>query len=97
MVGPLPTTNELMEDQASAVLWQIIKDVLKKDGTTTVDEDGLLRRKTPADGIVQIIVPERYRRALRYHEHCLTFAGHPETRRMYNVFRKNILLAPRGL
>lgn len=80
--GPLPTTQELMEAQTSDMLCQNLKEVLKKDGKITVNEDELLCRDALTDGAVQFVVPERYRKTLLYRGHRPTFAGHPGTRRM---------------
>lgn len=82
------TAKQLMEAQASDVLCQNFKEVLRKDGRITVNEDGLLCRKVPTDEAIQILVSESFRRTLLYHEACLPLPGHPGMRQMYSVLRR---------
>lgn len=84
-VGPLPPRNKLMKAQVNDVFCQILKEVLKEDGTITVNEDGLLCREAPTKVAIQTIVPKRYSGALLYHGHCTTLARHPGKCKMYNV------------
>lgn len=70
------------------MLCQNRKEVLKNDGTTTVIEDGLLCKKALTDEAIQTVVPECYKRTILFHGLCSTFAGHPETRKMYAVRRR---------
>lgn len=87
-VGLLSAAKELMKKQANDVLCQNLNKVPRKDGTISVNGDGLLRRKSLANEAIQIIVLECYRRTLLHHRYCPTLAGHPRKRKMYVVLRK---------
>lgn len=63
-VGPLHTSEELMGAQANDVVCQNLREVLREDETIIVNEDGLLYKKVPTDGAVQINVSERYTKTL---------------------------------
>lgn len=87
-IGLLLTSMELMNAPENDPLCQKLKELLKKDGSMTVEKDGLLCRKAPTYGAIQITVPERYRRTLLYQGHCPTLAGNQGTKRTYNVLRR---------
>lgn len=58
-VGPVPTTKELSKAQTSYMLCENLEELLKEDGTMTINDAGLLCRKAPVDRTIQISVPER--------------------------------------
>lgn len=89
VVEPLPTITKQKEAQANDMLCQILKNILQKGRTFTVNGDTLLWRKVPIDGTIQIFVPECYKRTLLYHRLYLTLVGHPRTRWMYDVLRRS--------
>lgn len=86
-VRPILTTKDGMDTPANDRLCQNLKKLLKKDVTIIVKNIGLLRRKVPADGTIQILVSKRYRRTAYHRRHCETFAGQPGTKIMYGVLR----------
>lgn len=87
-VGPLHTTNELMEAQANNVLCLNLKRVLEKDRSIIINKDSQLCRKTPADWAIPIVVAERDRRTLLYPLNWPTLAERSGTRRMYDAIRQ---------
>lgn len=58
---PTPTTARMREVQTIDVLCINLKKELEKDGTITISVNGLLYRKAPADGAVQIVDLECYK------------------------------------
>lgn len=90
------TTRVLNKVQGNDMLCQNINEILKKDGTIIMNEDGLLCGKALTGGVLQNIDLDLYTRTILYHGHCPTLTGHPETKRMSNDL-KNTFLAPHGL
>lgn len=63
----MPTSKKLMKRQANDVLSQNLKEELRKDGTVTINEDGLRCRPAPTDGSILIIVLGCYRSTIIYY------------------------------
>lgn len=57
-IGSLPVANKMKNARANDVLCQNFKKVLRTDGTVTVSEVGLQRRKAFIAEKIQIFVPE---------------------------------------
>lgn len=76
-----------MKAQATFILCQNLKKVLRKNGTATMNKNGLFCRKALTDEAIKIIVPKLYKRTLFYHGHYQMFVEHPVRRWMYNVRR----------
>ena len=55
----------------------------------TVQPDGLLVRRSPHDGVVQMVVPESLQPRVLYLSHYPLLAGHPKSSRMYDSMRRN--------
>lgn len=85
---PLSISKQQMEAQTNDMLRRNLKKVVRTDGTTIVNEDGLLCRKSPTIEKLQIVVPERYKRTLVCHGRWPTPARHPGTRNMNDVLRR---------
>lgn len=80
--------KKMREAQTSNMLWQNLKELLKRDDTLAIIEDRLFCKRAPTDRAIQIVVPRKYRSMVLYHGHCLIFAGHPGSRKTYDVHRK---------
>lgn len=87
-VGTSASTRKLTEAQADGALSRDLEEVLRKNGTGTVNDGGLLRRKVPIDETIQIAVPEYYKRTLVYYRRYSTLAGLLGIRRKYDVLRR---------
>lgn len=70
------------------MLCQKFQEVLRKDGTVSANEDGLLCRKVHFDKAIQNLAPVRYKKALHYHRYCSRLTGNPETQRMNDVLSR---------
>ena len=85
------TVDEILEEQKSDTFCQnvISKSSSKRRSSFFEDpDDGLLKRRCPYDGQVQIVLPETLRpRVLSLSHHSL-LAGHPGQTRLYNTLRR---------
>ena len=88
---PSPLTfEEILQEQKNDSYCQTIlaRVSTKKKNPFFEGDDGLLRRKCPYDGQVQIVLPESLRpRVLNLSHHAL-LAGHPGQTRLYNTVRR---------
>lgn len=65
-IKPLLTSEEMRHKQASGVLYQDPKVVLKEEQTITVNEGGILSSKATTNGTMEIVVPEGCRKTTQY-------------------------------
>lgn len=86
--GLFSKTEEMSQAQASDVVSQNLKEVLKKDAALPVNYDGLLSRSSLTDGVIEMSVPTKYQRKILYDSHCLILARHPSSSKNYDVHRE---------
>lgn len=70
----LTSATKMLDAQTYNVLCKHLKKILRKNRPKAVSGDGLLCKKVPIHGPVQIIGFDRYIKSLPYHEHRRTSA-----------------------
>lgn len=96
-VGLLLTAAKLRVAQTNDVPCQNVKEVLRKDRAINSNEDGLLCRKGPSDGALQIVLLECYGKlycSIRFAPHLLDV---PEQKRRMISLEKHTVDPTRPL
>ena len=86
---PIPTAR-LVAAQAEDAFCKGQREALDRGVNLPfqVDEKGILCRRAPLDGSVQVVIPAALRQEILRREHEPVHAGHPGSTRMYNTMRR---------
>ena len=90
-VDPLPAAlrlEEIIREQAADEKCQQYATTAGKDYLFDFEESGLLVRRAPLDGTVQIVVPKSLQARVLHLEHFPRTAGHPGVSRMFRSLRR---------
>ena len=84
------TVEEIVQEQKLDSFCQttLARMNRKRRSSFYEDEHGVLRRKCPYDGQVQIVLPETLRPRVLHLTHHSLLAGHPGQTRLYNTLRR---------
>jgi transposase InsO family protein len=81
-------TDEIIREQGQDLECQEYAALAGAESLFDFDDQGLLVRKAPLDGVRQIVVPAVLRPRLLHLEHFPKVAGHPGTTRMFRSLRR---------
>lgn len=81
-------SKKILEAQINDVYCQSVAQLISTDARFTIDDEGVLYRRTPIDGVREVIVLETYLRAMLCSSLYPIIAGKPGTRRMYGEVRQ---------
>lgn len=84
----IPTQVVMDEAQRQDRYWWNIQTMVGTVSTTLFNEVGLLCRKSPVDGSLQAVVPQKYRAAALQHAYYPTIAGHSSGQRAYYSLKR---------
>lgn len=85
----MPSEAELLESKECDTYCKNLKKMVSVESSFVFNEKCVLCRQAAVNGCNQIVVPERQRTALLYNAHYQKLAGHPVTRRMYDILRQH--------